>query len=315
MPTATITYGPAQAKGPLPAQLVLRDGTPLAFRSYAARGVARARVLVLHGSGLNAEYYLTLGGLLAGRGIEVLLMDFRGHGQSGGPVGDAAGPGVYSDDLGEVIAAVPDDVPLFVFAHSGSAVAAIDLLSAPNAPHVAGLAMVAPTLAGDSGLTRTARPQTDYSAVSRSFLRFRPERQIPDAQTKFAYRFDFARFVFARAARLDRWMRVLSFGATKPGQAPYRYTARAATNIIARNLEAKLARLRCPVFVATSEQDAYVNGEAIATLLPWTLPADVPLRHESLPRGDHFTATLMAVPLFLDWVQGLCPDRAGEQVA
>lgn len=87
----SLTYLPKTAKSMVPARLTTRDGATLAFKTFAAKGPQWGRVLVLHGMGLNADYYVTLGTMLASRGLNVSVMDFRGHGESSGTVGDTTG--------------------------------------------------------------------------------------------------------------------------------------------------------------------------------------------------------------------------------
>jgi pimeloyl-ACP methyl ester carboxylesterase len=307
--------GQAGPKGDAPASLTLQDGVRLAFRSFAPRQVSRGVVLVLHGSGLNSGYYMTLGGMLAARGYHAALMDFRGHGDSSGPRGDAPDGRTFREDLRAAVAAWATLGPVHVLAHSGSSVVAIDLLSQPDGPDVAGLALVAPTIAGPDGLTRTATPRPNWDARLRYGLPFRLEAAVEGAERSFAYSFRFGMFLMGRMTGLGRFLRVLSFASNKPGEPPFRYTGRAAANIIAYGIARKLSGLRCPVFLATSAVDPYVNGAAIATILPWLMPLDLSLTHHFLERGDHFTATLAVVPDLVNWLEALRAPVPAEVAA
>ncbi|MGL6209569.1 MAG: alpha/beta hydrolase [Paracoccaceae bacterium] len=311
----SLLIGQAGPKGDAQASLTLPDGVRLAFRSFVPRQVSRGVVLVLHGSGLNAGYYLTLGGMLAARGYHAALMDFRGHGDSSGPRGDAPDSQTYREDLRQAVAAWAVHGPVHVLAHSGSAVVAIDLLSQPDAPDVAGLALVAPTIAGTDGLTRTATPRRNWDASLRYGLPFRLEAAVDGAERSFAYSFRFGLFLLGRLTGMGRFLRVLSFASNKPGEPPFRYTGRAAANMMATGMAHKLSRLRCPVFLATSAVDPYVNGAAIATILPWLMPREVALTHRFLARGDHFTATLVVVPDLLGWLEALRQPVLAEAAA
>ena len=322
MTAAALTYLSQTPKGMIPARLVTQDGCTLAFRTYPARGAAWGRVLVLHGMGLNAQLYGTLAGLLAGRGLDVVLMDFRGHGDSGGPQGAAPHKHAYRDDLRAAINAFStDDLPLFLYTHSGSAVAAMDLLSQPDAPRITGYAMVTPTISGDTELTRAGAAKRDVGAWARTLLRFRPERVLSFDDAEMRMAFNFPKFMLARLTRLTGWLRPLQFIAKRGDQPPFVYTARAAMNMITTWPDTYLSGLRGPMFLATAQQDPFVNGEALATRLPWVLGPDVALTYTVLPRGDHFTATLFVVPALLEWLQAQVPPVAAadapltEQVA
>lgn len=310
-----LTYLAATAKGMVPARLKTRDGATLAFKTLPARGQHWGTILVLHGMGMDSHYYLTLGNLLAAKGLNVALMDFRGHGDSSGVSGDANTLTDYRDDLREAVEAFQGDGPLFIFSHSGAAVAAIDLMSQDDAPEIAGYAMIAPTISGDSGLTRTPNPGVDVSAVSRYLLKFRPEKVLSAQAAKFCPKFNFKKFLLARATGLQSRLRVLSFESVRPNEPDFSYTARAATNMINTWPDTQLSKMRCPVFLITSKCDPIVNSDAIATRLPWAFGPDVALEHTVLPRGDHFTVTLLAAPLVATWLRTLCPSGDGECAA
>lgn len=191
----------------------------------------------------------------------------------------------------------------------------MDLLSQPDAPEIDGYAMIAPTISGDTGLTRTPDRGFDVGAFTRTLLRFRPEQGMTPEEGERCPKFNFKKFLFARATGLSRWLRVLSFVANRPDEAPFRYTARAALNMIVTWPDKKLVKMRCPMLIVTAEQDPFVNGQAIATRLPWVLGPEIDLRHEVLLRGDHFTVTMFTVPLFINWLQDICDAQKTERAA
>lgn len=57
----------------------------------AASRPAAATVIYFHGNGGNLSYCEWVGGSLAGRGLDVLLFDYRGYGRSGGEMSDERG--------------------------------------------------------------------------------------------------------------------------------------------------------------------------------------------------------------------------------
>lgn len=298
------------AGGMIPARLRLRDGVTLALRSYAPSGAARGAVLVTHGAGMHSEYYTALGRMIASRGYFCALMDTRGHGASEGPRGDVPHRDTYRRDMQEVVTALAATAPVVLVSHSGSAAVATDMLSRPDAPHVAGFAMMTPTFADDGALVRRATGGRDLGSVFRYQLAFAPEREVAQTGEGNRFAFDLGRFLLGRLTGLGQALRPLTYFPSRPGEPPYSYTTRALTASMIGDVDGKLRRLALPVFLATGGADAFVNSEGVASRLPWVINPDLALTHVHQPRGDHFSTLLLALPALLDWVDGLCPVTA-----
>jgi alpha-beta hydrolase superfamily lysophospholipase len=108
--------------------LYSRDGTRLYWQRYAPQR-PRATVAVLPGGGDHGGRYPALTRGLVEAGLEVALLDFRGHGRSAGRRWHVDSFSEYGDDLDAFLAAVRErsgDRKLFVAAHSmGGLIAAI----------------------------------------------------------------------------------------------------------------------------------------------------------------------------------------------
>lgn len=96
-----------------------RDGTALAWLYYPAAGHASAaaarpatarRVVLVHGSSARARSLHVLAEALAATGLEVAVLDMRGHGDSG-PRGHAAYIGQLEDDIEDFMRATPHAGP------------------------------------------------------------------------------------------------------------------------------------------------------------------------------------------------------------
>lgn len=115
---AAITFGTRKRPVPLPAlttaierlaamrfpdalQLRARDGTPLAYREYAAANAGQVAVLV-HGSIHDSRTMHSIGVLLSKQGVAVYSLDVRGHGGSGRR-GDIDYVGQLEDDLVDLV--------------------------------------------------------------------------------------------------------------------------------------------------------------------------------------------------------------------
>jgi uncharacterized protein len=102
------------------------DGIRLAAWYIPARGIAHGTVIIAHGIDGNRSDMLPRASFLVRNGYNTLLVDLRGHGESGG---DYAGPG-YMEAL-DILGAVSylrkrgQQGPIIVMGHSYGAVAAL----------------------------------------------------------------------------------------------------------------------------------------------------------------------------------------------
>jgi len=103
-----------------------RDGTRLHWQRYAPHR-PRAAVAVLPGGGDHGGRYPALTRALVEAGLEVSLLDFRGHGRSEGRRWHVDAFSEYHDDLAAFLASVRERSPgvkVFVAAHSMGALVA-----------------------------------------------------------------------------------------------------------------------------------------------------------------------------------------------
>lgn len=89
---------------------------------------SRARLIIVHGVGEHIGRYAGLGRFLAGRGIECLGQDQRGHGRSRGQRGHVRRFADYVDDLAGLVASEamrPPRRPIFLLGHSMGSIVAL----------------------------------------------------------------------------------------------------------------------------------------------------------------------------------------------
>ena len=98
---------------------VTRDGLIQLRRRWPAAGSARAAVYVLHGVAEHSGRYEHVGAALAGRGFEVVAVDHRGHGRSGGRRGHVDRWSQYLDDVEDQMAEIRGlGLPVVMLGHS-----------------------------------------------------------------------------------------------------------------------------------------------------------------------------------------------------
>lgn len=125
---------------------VTRDGLIQLRRRWPAAGPARAAVYVLHGVSEHSGRYEHVGAALAGRGFEVVAVDHRGHGRSGGRRGHVDRWSQYLDDVEDQMAEIRGlGLPVVMLGHSlGGLMALSYCVEGRPAPNL--LAVSAPAL-------------------------------------------------------------------------------------------------------------------------------------------------------------------------
>lgn len=143
------------------------DGTMLAAQYLAAD--SQTTILLVHGV-LGASFLLnrSSGLLREAGGAEVVAIDLRGHGASGGRPGDTDYIGQYEDDLGEVIREVRAARPggkVLLAGHSMGGGIALRYAMKPGLPPVDGYLLLAPHLGAKSPTTRTKATEATAEAL------------------------------------------------------------------------------------------------------------------------------------------------------
>lgn len=137
---------------------------------------ARARLVIVHGVGEHIGRYAELAGYLAGRGIDCVGQDQRGHGRTRGQRGHVRRFADYVDDLARLVvaeAAREPVRPLFVLGHSMGSIIAL-LFAARRAETVAGLVLTG------TALEPVAEPPGWLSALLAGLSRLVPRLPLPN---------------------------------------------------------------------------------------------------------------------------------------
>jgi alpha-beta hydrolase superfamily lysophospholipase len=294
---------------PEPAQRRLRmgDGIEIAVHDVEPGGAGQpmAQAVFMHGTAMQSRFYFALTRLLAARGLRVALVDQRGHGASGGEPGQVAHPMQYADDIADCLrtqARLHPQLPLFVLAHSGGC--SIMLKALPRLDvELAGLALLMPTFAHDAAMVRRQGTSSPTTLRLRHGVVPRAARHVAD-DGKEPMRFRLPAFLLARLLRVGRRRPALICDDPDPARPAYVYSCDAAAASMIDDTEAALAHLRCPLLLATGEQDYWVNDAALHGTLPWMVPARVPFTSFSYAGANHYTALYQAVKDLDAWIRG-----------
>lgn len=135
-----------------------QDGTSIAYYSFLPQK-PKAVVIFYHGSGLWSNGpYQHMAQELSNNQIATYLTDIRGHGNSGGPRGDApSAQQVWEDTttLINLIRTTHPQTPIFLAGHSSGAGLILNYNAYLEHPEVQGYLFLSPFLGGRSSANRT----------------------------------------------------------------------------------------------------------------------------------------------------------------
>jgi alpha-beta hydrolase superfamily lysophospholipase len=141
----------------------MRDGTVLVSQ-YLPTAAAGSRTTIVYVHGVLSSSFLlnrSSGLLREAAAAEVVAIDLRGHGFSGGKPGDTDYIGQYEDDLGDVVKEIRDSRPdgkVILAGHSMGGGIALRYAMRSELPPVDGYLLFAPYLGWASPTTRKEPP-------------------------------------------------------------------------------------------------------------------------------------------------------------
>ena len=156
----------------IPQQYTMRDGETLFARQFPAD--SDTTILLLHGvTSESAALSGTAQKLRQISGAETVALDLRGHGQSGGTLGDVSYIGQYQDDVADVISAIHADKPngrIILAGHSMGGGIALQFAQLEDAPAIDGYLLFAPHLGANAPTMPEQDPETAEIAAAYSQL-------------------------------------------------------------------------------------------------------------------------------------------------
>ncbi len=155
-PKAIADMGFEQVYESVGIQFKMRDGIQIQGQKYEY--ATNTTVLLLHGTLANNYTYNKMAGLLReALEAEVIAIDLRGHGQSGGVPGDVSTSNQYAEDVDDIVKSIKSETPdrtIILAGHSmGGGIVLRHVESFPNTK-IDGYLLFAPNLGGSAPTTQ-----------------------------------------------------------------------------------------------------------------------------------------------------------------
>jgi alpha-beta hydrolase superfamily lysophospholipase len=231
----------------------MRDGTMLASQYLAAS--SKTTIVYVHGV-LGSSFPLnrSSGMLREAASAEVVAIDLRGHGASGGRPGDIGYIGQYEDDLGDVIRQIRATHPgekIILAGHSMGGGIALRYAQRAGVPPVEGYLLLAPYLGWESPTTRKEAPPAEAKAGTQSggeFLQIHLPRILG--------------LKLLNAAGITAFNGLRTEFFNLPPELPLRsYSYRAMEGGAPADYRAALAAVRAPLLVVAGSRDEAFKAE------------------------------------------------------
>ncbi|CAB9516862.1 Alpha beta hydrolase [Seminavis robusta] len=162
---------------PEPIVVTATDGIELAVRIYRPPAAPKGILVFYHGGGAHsaAGYHLMAQKLATDHDIQVYTPDLRGHGESGGPRGDAPSPQQVYQDVDSVLELVgrqeESTLPLFLGGHSSGAGLVIQYATQSTKQqqqdnNIKGYLLLSPQLGPNAGVANDGTASSSFAKVS-----------------------------------------------------------------------------------------------------------------------------------------------------
>lgn len=127
-----------------------RDGIRLIGKEFVPHNTIQIVCIFLHGASVNSSEYVSFAESLTQKGIQLCLLDLRGHGDSEGERGNVSYVGQYEDDLHDIIQQYYTNLKkniLFVLGgHSAGAAIILRYIEKYNTQLIDGYLLISPAV-------------------------------------------------------------------------------------------------------------------------------------------------------------------------
>lgn len=292
----------------------VRDGENLSGIKvgYPSTYLLQNPILVfLHGGSFNSRRYISFAQELCKTlPLTVLLLDMRGHGNSGGPRGDTDYIGQLEDDLADVLTNLRQtspSSPVVIGGHSSGAIVILRYLQKYDVQGIVGHFFIAPPI-----------PAVELARFHRKnhFLLYRINyyRKLPHYSPMPSYaekQVPVIRMLTAIIAKLIPFLRRRLQIVTFPGHSKtaalenrvlqYTYNMMASCNI--NSYQDALKAIKKPSLFLIGDKDELIRASSLKTALIWHVSRFTFLQFEEIENSNHLNICKNSVYSISSWIK------------
>lgn len=294
-----------------PMQFKARDGIELSLLHFAV-DAPRGVVVLMHGSTYNGKRYANLAKAIHRQGFEVLLPDWRGHGQSGGKRGDCDYIGQLEDDLADLLDFYRTfgSAPVILAGHSAGAVICMRYIVKYGCDGISAMALIAPAINSPLEAVRFDQPAAAAQYAIRHFRKPPPKPPVEEKTKvmaqKFAPQLLLQQFWLAKLLPPLRHRTALRFPANEQmakleGRVlDYSYNMMMACEL--SDYPLTFRKITVPLLLLTGLNDEILNSDFLSTCYHWHVDAELDCQLIELPNVNHMAVINAANGILPKWL-------------
>lgn len=299
---------------------IARDGVSLAYDDFVANEVAskevaaKACLIFLHGSTYNSRRYANIGKAMANKGYQVCLLNWRGHGESGGKPGDVDYVGQLEDDLADMIAHIKSKDAasnIMIGGHSAGAVVCLRYIDSYGCDDISAVSIVSPAINGPLETVRYPQASSAWQYKLTYFRKAKAIEAAPESALQHAPILNMGAFWMAKLVPFLRHRTILNFPASErmaklEGRVlGYSYNLMLSCDI--NGYPRAFNKINVPVFLLVGEEDEVIHSHLLETIYHWHLMPNISKSLIKVPKANHIRilpATCNLLPTWLEEVFG-----------
>ena len=290
-----------------------RDGKQLAYRWFAAPDSEHV-VICLHGSTFNGLRYANFARVIAMRGTNVCLPDWRGHGESEGLPGDLDYETQLQDDLFDLIEHLTSKgiCKVVLGGHSAGALIALRFIATTEHPQVSGYFAIAPPLTSTDETRKYDFTKGNWEYRIR-YCRKKSHYRQPDKRAlQYAPEINIAKYTLAHVIPWFRSLKVMNFpeaGGTQGRVLSYSYRLLDAYSV--RNYPELFSSLKVPCHFIVGEYDEVIDNDTLSSIVAWYVSPYIDSSFSLVPKVNHMTVLTPASVSIAGWLTSLQHQKQG----
>lgn len=298
-----------------------RDGAKLACHRYCPEegSDTHARLLFLHGGSFNSRRYANIAKACVKKGFEVVLCDWRGHGDSEGTPGTCDYVGQLEDDISDTISwfEQKQPLPLILGGHSSGSVICLRYIEKYGQDKLAGCYFIAPAISNTLEPLRFDEPGSKKSFLMNYWRKKPGYHPAPESSLKHIPKMNNRKFLLALALPFLRHRTVMSFpGSAKMAALEGRvlnYSFNLMASVSVPKYSIAFRQVKVPIAFICGEADEILNPSFLPMVAQWHLPPTLDKEVHMLPKLNHISVLSGAARVLPQWLAQRWVKSAGHQ--